>query len=656
MPPPARALSFPTSRTTFSDRIKGQLELTIGSEKISRPIGSLESIRIKATVYGFQADVVIGVVCDGVPDPLFASFTKPDLMTAMLEIANGNQGYADEKAAPWTIKGVVTTRKIVETTSDEQSETPVVLRKYSIQFLDPARFFWSRHHPIELFTSVSMKEIITAYLPPGMQIDGSWNALEESLEMICVGTGSEGPAHFYDLVVWFVHENHGVIEFDAAKAKYRFAAAKSKSKEKLAIDPDITQHVLVRPSEPRRRSSAVLNAYSEAATRNKALPNTDAVKGVRRDALLRSPLQPPMDRLARVETGRLDAAPPTVEVRFHRLPPAFAFPNGAITLAEEFSAALHSFGKTYRVFEAEIDAQIEAPVDVGDPDDDTAVFQLSYTLRGEQQSDSRPRLPEFTLARYPVIVEGKVLAAAGGDEDRTWTAQENEVNALHAYRVNIPLWNKVVKTPFLPDRQPGHFFFPLYKHERVLVALHFDHAEVVGTLDWAGRLAQTTQGNQIMLGKRDKDETVARHVYQEAKPVLTVTRKLAGDTQTITVSEGVIRFVVEELQEAAAAPPKYNLTPKVDAAVDTVAAEVRTNIAKMSGSFESSMASSTASLEAAEAEVQGALEGSAAQIGAKIAAAEAQLGTMMTSATEAIVEATAAVDEAKAALVKALYE
>lgn len=656
MPQLARALSFPASRATFSDRIKGQIELMIGAEKFSFPAGSLERIRIKATVYGFQADVVIGVVCDGVPDPLFASFTKPDLMTATLELANGNQGYADEKAAPWTIKGVVSSRKIVETTSEEQSGTPVVLRKYSIQFLDPACFFWSRHRPVELFTGASMKEIITGYLPPGMQIDGSWNALDESLEMICVGTGSEGPAHFYDLLVWFVHENHGVIEFDAAKAKYRFAAAKSKNKQSLAIDPDITRQVLVRPSEPRRRSANVLNAYSDAATRSKKIANADAVTGVRRDALLRSPLQPPMDRLARVETDRLDAAGPTVEVRFQRLPPAFSFPNATISLAEEFSSALHSFGKKYRVYEAEIDAEIEARVDVGDPDDNTAVFQLSYTLWGEQQSDGRPRLPDFKLVRYPIIVEGKVLAAAGGDDDRTWTAQENEVNALHAYRVNIPLWNKVVKTPFLPDRQPGHFFFPLYKNERVLVALFFDHAEVVGTLDWAGRLAQTTQGNQIMWGKREKDETIARHVYQEAKPILTVTRKLAGDTQTITVSEGVIRFVVEELQETAATPPKYNLTPKVDAAVDAVAAEVRANIAKMSGSFETSMASSTANLEAAQAEVEGALESSAAEIGAKIAATEAKLGTMMSSATEAVVEATAAVEDAKAALVKALYE
>lgn len=656
MPLTARAPGRPASRATFSDRLQGKLELVIGADTFSFPAGSLERISIKATVHGFEADIVVGVVCDDTPDPAFASFVNSDLITATLTLANGNQGYADEEALPWVLRGPVTWRRLVETTSEEKKGTPVVLRKYSIRFLDPAQVFWRKHHPIELFTGMSMKEVITAYLPSGMQIDGAWSTLDEALDMICVGTGGNEKASFYDFVVWFVHENHGVIEFDAAKSKYSFAGAKSKSAQKLAIDPDIVTHVRTRPSEPLRRSAAVLNAYSDAATRKKTITNTDAVGGVRRDALLRSPIQSPTDRLVRVETARLDAAPPTIDVAFHRLPPAFALPNTNVVLGEEFSTALHASGKKYRVYEVELDARINAPVDVGDPDDDSAVFQLTYHLKGEQQNDLRPRLPSFVPPAYPVLVEGKVLAASGGDDDRTWTAQENEVNALHAYRVDIPLWNKIVKTPFIPDFQPGQFFFPAYKHERVLVALHFDRAEIAGFLDWAGRLAQTTQGNQIILGKRDKDETIARHVYDQAKPVLTVTRKLAGDTQTITVSEGVIRFVVEELEEAPAAAPKYDVTPKVDSAVDEMASEVRANIAKMSGSFETSMGSSTASLEAAQGEVEGALAGSAATIGAKIAAVEGELQTMMASATEAIVEATAAIDEAKAALVRALYE
>jgi hypothetical protein len=607
-------------------------------------------------VYGFEAEVVVGVVCGDIPDPVFASFTQSDLITATLTLANGNEGYADEEAPPWMLSGPVIWRRLSETTSEERNETPIVLRKYTIRFCDPARVFWGNHRPLELFTGNSVKEILTTYLPTGMQIDASWSPLDEALDMICVSTGGNEKASFYDFVVWFVHENHGVIEFDAAKSKYTFAATKSKNSQKIELDPDIVAQVRMRPSEPLRRSATVLNAYSEAATRKKTIANTDALTGVRRDSLLRSPIQTPMDRLVRVETARLDAAPPTVDVTFHRLPPAFALPNTNVVLGEEFSAALHASGKTYRVFEVELDARIDAPVDVGDPDDDSGVFHLIYRLSGEQQKDARPRLPSFTRPRYPVIVEGKVLAAAGRDDDRTWTAAENEVNALHAYRVDIPLWNKIVKTPFIPDYQPGHFFFPAYKHERVLVALHFDHAEIVGYLDWAGRLAQTTQGNQIVLGKRDKDETIARHVYDQAKPILTVTRKLAGDTQTITVSEGVIRFVVEELEEAPVATPSYDVTPKVDAAVDEMASEVRANIAKMSGSFEASMGSSTANLDAAQGEVEGALEGAAATIGAKVAAAEAELQTMMASATEAIVEATAAVDEAKAALTKALYE
>lgn len=656
MPSMARTQEIAGSSVAFSDRLAGQLELAIGGDTLKFPAGSLERIVIRATVYGFEAEVVVGVVCDHTPDESFAKLTKSDLMTATLTLANGNEGYADEEAAKWILKGPVTWRRLAETTADDKTGTPVVLRKHTLKFLDPARAFWSRHRPIELFTGASMKEVLTAYLPAGLQLDASWNTLDESLDMICVGTGSEQKASFYDLLIWFVHQHHGVMEFDAAKSKLRFAAAKSKSKDKRKLDPDIVAHLRTLPVEPLRRSGAVLNAYSEAATLKKTIANEFAIQGARRDALLRSPLQTLMDRLVGFETARLAAAAPGIDVAFSRLPPALLFPNTTVTLSDEYSAALHPSKKAYRVVEAQLEAHIEAPVDVGDPDDDSAVFRLSYRLSCEAQNDPRPRLPAFVAPTYPVVVEGKVLASAGGNEDRTWTAEENEINALHAYRVNIPLWNKIVKTPFIPDLQPGHFFFPAYKNQRVLVALYFDRADIVGYLDWAGRLAQTTQGNDLVLGKRDKDETVARHVYDQAKPTLTVTRKLAGDTQTITVTEGVIRFVVEELKESPTPAPQYNLTPKVDAAVDEMASEVRANVTKMSGSFEASMGSATASLDAAQAEVEGALEGSAATIAAKIALAEGELQSMMASATEAIVTATATVDEAKADLVKALYE
>ena len=187
MPLMARAPGSAASRPTFSDRLQGKLELVIGADTFSFPVGSLERILIKATVYGFEADIVVGVVCGDVPDPVFASFTKSDLITATLTLANGNEGYADEQALPWTLRGPVTWRRLVETTSDEKTGIPVVLRKYSLRFHDPARVFWKRHHPVELFTGISMKDVIAAYLPSGMQIDGGWSTLDEALDMICIG-------------------------------------------------------------------------------------------------------------------------------------------------------------------------------------------------------------------------------------------------------------------------------------------------------------------------------------------------------------------------------------------------------------------------------------------------------------------------------------
>ena len=82
----------------------------------------------------------------------------------------------------------------------------------------------------------------------------------------------------------------------------------------------------------------------------------------------------------------------------------------------------------------------------------------------------------------------------------------------------------------------------MVKHARVLVALDFDRASVVEFLDWrpGARLPLESQGNHILLGKQKDDETSIRHVYEDAKPLLSIQRKKAEDVQLIKVSEGTI--------------------------------------------------------------------------------------------------------------------
>lgn len=638
---------------TFSDRLAVSLELRIGAAAFSFPAGSIERLHVDAAIYGFSAEVVFSVSSEQETDTLFPRFTSQDLITATLAMANGNEGFADVDAPPWKLKGPVTERRLAETVAEDREGLPVVRRRYTVRFLDPARALWGQHRPLELHAGASMKQLLEQHAAPGMQLDLAWQRLDQAQDVLCVGLGADASASFYDFVLWFLHDNHGVLELDAAEGKYRLGSVKAKGGEARPLDADAIEEIRVVAPEPPRRAVAVLNACSEAALGKRDVANDHGVTGVRRDALVRTPIQTEIDRRVALEAARLAPPEPGLEISLRRSPPALFAPGALLTLGEQLGDNIHGARKKYRVIAAELRARAEA--DDPDLDDETARYAMSLRLRLERQGDPTPRLPPFRRPSYPVVVEGKVLSASGGDDDRTWHALEGKDDSRPRYRVHIPLWNKTVVAPFIPGRAPGHFFFPAYKGQRVLVALGFDTAEIVAYLDWAGRLAQDTQGNQIVLGKRDRDQTTVRHAYEDGKPALRVERRLGRDVETLVISEGTIRLEVKEEKGRDEAEPKHDLRPTVEAAKDRVAAEVRGSIGEMSRALEGAMGGAAGSLEAACAEVEAALEQAAAAVSAKAEAAEAELQGMMTSATEALQAVTARVGEAKSAVLAALF-
>ncbi|HTN88137.1 MAG TPA: hypothetical protein VL242_30865 [Sorangium sp.] len=655
------ATPLPSARPTssvrphsFSDRLAVTLELRIGADAFSLLAGSVERLHIDATTYGFSAEVVFFVSSAQEADTLFPRFTSQDLITATLAIANGNKGFADDKAPPWKLKGPVTERRLAEVVTDDREKLPVIGRRYTLRFLDPARVLWGQHRPLELYAGASMKQVLEQHIAPGIQLDLAWQRLDQAQDVLCVGLGGAAEASFYDFVAWFLHDNHGVLELDAAEGKYRLGGAKAKGGEAQILDAEVIEAIRVLAPEPSRRAAPVLNAAAEAPVHKKDVTNEHAVTGLRRDALLRTPAQTEVDRRVALEAARLAPPEPGLEITLRRCPAALAAPGAILTLDRKLGEKIYPAKKKYRVIAAELHAR--AAAEQPDLDDEAARYTMSLRLRLERQSDPTLRLPPFRRPAYPVLVEGKVLSASGGDEDRTWHALEGQDDSQPRYRVQIPLWNKTVVAPFTPGRAPGHFFFPAYKDQRVLVALRFDAAEIVAHLDWTGRLAQDTQGNQIVLGKRDRDQTTVRHVYEDKKPALRVERRLGRDVETMVLSEGKIRFEVKEEKGQDEAAPKHNLKPTVEAAKERASAEVRASIGEVSGAFEGAMGGATGSLEAATAEVEAALEQATARLGAKLEAAEAALQGMMSSATEAMQAVVAKVGEAKSAVLAALFE
>ncbi|EYF05031.1 hypothetical protein [Chondromyces apiculatus] len=637
----------------FTDRLVVTLDLDFGTDAFSLPAGSIERLGLDATVHGFSAEVVFFVSAAQETDGLLSRFTSQGLITATLTLANGNEGYADPQATPWKLKGPVTERRLAEIVSDDRAGLPVVGRRYTLRFLDPARALWGQHRPLELHAGASMKEVLEQHVAPGMQLDLSWPRLGVAQDILCVGLGGACEASFHDFVVWFLHDTHGVLELDAAEGKYRLGGAKARAGEGMTLDAGVIGEIRLLAPEPPRPAVAVLNGAAEAAVHTKEVTNAHAVAGVRREVLVRTPIQTEVDPRVTVETARLAAPEHGLEISLRRCPPAFVVPGGMVTLAAELGDRIYPARKKYRVIAAALDgrAAAEAP----DLTEGSARYTLTLRLRLERESDPTPRLPPFRRPSYPVLVEGKILSASGGDEDRTWDAREGKDDARPRYRIQIPLWNQTVVAPFIPGQAPGHFFFPAYKNERVLVALGFDSAEIVAFLDWAGKLPEDTQGDQIVLGKRDRDETTVRHVYEDSKPALRVERRLGRDVETLVISEGTIRFEVKEEKGEDAPEPTYDLKPTVDAAKDQASAEVRSSVGALSGKFEGAMGGATGSLDAATAEVEGAADAAVATVGAKVEAAQAELQGMMSSATEALQAVVAKVGEARAAVLAALF-
>jgi len=158
-------------------------------------------------------------------------------------------------------------------------------------------------------------------------------------------------------------------------------------------------------------------------------------------------------------------------------------------------------------------------------------------------------MPPFKAPSYPVYVEGKIVSEQGQEEEETYQIYQHPQTELDQYRVTIPIFDdKQVVVPFEPLFAPGHFYFPAFKGARVLLALDFHSARIVGFLDWrpGGRLPMDSQGDHLLLGKSADSNTSISHVYVDNKPQLKMKRTSSKDTEIIQLQEGTIILQTKE--------------------------------------------------------------------------------------------------------------
>lgn len=611
----------------FFDRLELAVSLKIGSDVFEIPGGSMKRVRLDAFAYGFYAEVVFHISSEVEDDPVFAPFTGQDLIEASISIVADELPPGADDVEPLIFRGLATKRAVSEVTSDDLSGEPIVLRRYTLHFSDAANVLWRAHRPSVVYADSTMRAAIEAQTPAGLTVELDWTVLEAERKHLCIGFGDRETS-FYDFLLAFIDRHGGVLEYDFTSGSYRIAGAKKSDGTPLPlIDEDIAVAQVIFPETP-RHDLRLQNVFSESP---KVVDLTQAqhADGVRRDILLRSPISTDLDRRGALETQKSAQPEEGLRLSFARYPRTTFRVHDLVELKDGFSARARTADKKYRIIGIEVRAKAargSAP-DQADLEEPSAEYELEVNATLELITNPKVSLPKFVAPFGPLYVEGKIVSLGGGEDDRTWMPIEDPQTSLNFYQVEIPLWNVKINVPFLPDFTTGHFFFPAYKKQRVLLAVDFETARIVRFLDWAAnaRLPQDSQGNRIALGKRAEDGTIVEHVYADGKPKLFIKRTLGQDLGTLEISEGYIKLEVKEDATATAVTPTYDVTMQVEAGAGTLQMQVGGSIADVSGKYEASSAGVTSAVAAAKTDLEGSLSGMETAMVGRIDAAKSSI-------------------------------
>lgn len=571
----------------FEDSLKMTLALTIGMDRIKVPGGQIKFLTTSIRPYGYTARLdfwMSSATAKGKEnDPLFSRFVEQDLIEVKLGIEPQLKP-RDTKIEPLTLQGYVTDKAILTELTIENVNLkgdPVLYRHYRIDFADPAHVLWRQHFPCDLMVDEDVKELIEANKADGVNLKYDWPILNEKFAVSTLSPGSpDEPASFYDFIIWYAATCNGVFTYDGRTNLYTLSGSKDLDGKVTAMSElEVADHRIDFP-ETSRYDDRFLNAVAEdpqkAATSRGA-----AEKGLRRDVLVLESNPENFEKAFRQQSRKRKSRGHELFITHKRFP-LLTYRPGIFVKFEGglWSRKIFLKGKEYRVRDIFLEAH--AVHDAPDADHNMmyATYRMEMTSRLELKEERALNLPTFKTPAYPIQVEGKIVSDEGKEKEETYqlyqspeydidipfVGEETEEmleqqaekipfvgDKLGAeknhYRVKIPIFDdRQVVCPFEPLFAPGHFYFPAYKDERVLVELDFHGARIVRFLDWrpGGQLPLDTQGNQILFGKGEGSQSSIRHVYVDNKPQLNVKRSSSNDTEIIQLQEGTIILQTKE--------------------------------------------------------------------------------------------------------------
>ncbi|RJS17043.1 hypothetical protein DRW03_28680 [Corallococcus sp. H22C18031201] len=634
---------------SFQEKLKLELTLTLGERAFTIPGGQVEHFSLRLSPYGFTGTVRFWTALEKADAPLFLAFSKPDLLRVRFSVA----GVYDPPPTPLVVQGIARARGLTGVEHGTAQGEARAFRRYDIEFADSAQVLWRQHRPIELHTDKKVSELLDLHKVGGMTLDLDWDLLEAKQALICLGIGEDDPAaNFYDFAIWFVDTRGGVLAYDCAKDRYAFLEKKAATGKATLVSRRHVEHAQVELPPVIRHATRVLNGFSTRPT-TVTLEQAQTEPGIQHDMLVRTPIAAETEQRQSLEKGRLRLRQRQVRVSFKDFPPLPLQPGVLLRLEGGlWSPDLVGEGEDLRVRELRLEGR---RIEKGQHEGQQELlegYDVTLSTLLEQKADPTPSLPAYRPPRYPIYVEGKIHSPGGEATDRIYLQVDDPKTSVTNYRITIPLWNKTVSVPAEPGAFSGHFYFPPYKNERALVALHFEHAELHRFLDWAegSRVPQDSQGDQLLLGKRGTNQTAITHDYQDGNPVWNMGRVNANDTEIIRISEG--RLLIQTKEEPGGAPttPTYDVTPQVETAKGDLSAGVSGAVGDATAAYRGASSAVNAKLNAATSETSAVLATAESEVKAKAAESKAQFeGALQQVSSQTGALAGAAAD-AKAAL------
>jgi hypothetical protein len=543
------------------DSLAFTLVLKINGKSETVPGANVKQCQMDLSSYGFSGSLGFWLPAEQRDDNLISQFSNEDLIEIDLSIMPVLH-LPEPAPEPLKIIGVVTDKSVTELHYRALSERPVLYRYYQLKFADPARVLWQQHFPCELYVKQSMSSVIKAQIPELFKVDLKLDLLDDLQPMICLGLGkrqnvnvgginqhtltsakqSLSTASFYDFLIDYLDTKNAFLIYDYSQQKYLISDEKIPLTDNKGFLPHEVNTVSTCWPESCRSNTQLLNGVADNS-QTELLENSLAVDGIRQDLLVRFPIASSFTNKKSDELKKLAEHGNELSVQFSQWPLQSFYPNIGYKVDNKVwgDKALYS-NQSYRAYQLKINIQAVDSNQENDIDTEFTQYQLSYHAIAELDSSKKQRLPVVCPVNYPLYVEGKIVSTIGENTDKTFDIVENEDTSQPQYQVYIPLWDKNIKILFEPDYMNSHFYFPYYRDNKVLVSFDLYQASIIKVLSWGDRvrLPNATQGNHILFGKNEKDETSLRHVYEDSKPVLNIKRQKEKDTELVRLEEGSI--------------------------------------------------------------------------------------------------------------------